>query len=107
MPVIRSLWPGIDGNVAGSTAMVSSMRKRAVQASRFMLQMMQVPLLVKETTKPDDHRSENPDVETDSSPDYESGEEGLAIRIAVEVYILNFYNDFRSIVGCVCMGENG
>ncbi|KAL0396425.1 UNVERIFIED_CONTAM: hypothetical protein Scaly_0090900 [Sesamum calycinum] len=43
MRVMRSLWPGINGNVAGSTQMVSNMRKRAVQASRFMLQMMQVP----------------------------------------------------------------
>ncbi|KAK6127457.1 hypothetical protein DH2020_038806 [Rehmannia glutinosa] len=85
VPVIRSLWPGVNGNVVGSTVMVSNMRKRAVQASRFMLQMMQVPLFVKETTKPDDNRSENPDVDTDPSPDFESGEEGLAIRIALEV----------------------
>ncbi|KAK6154122.1 hypothetical protein DH2020_013761 [Rehmannia glutinosa] len=84
VPVIRSLWPGVNGNVVGSTVMVSNMRKRAVQASRFMLQMMQVPLFVKETTKPDDNRSENPDVDTDPSPDFESGEEGLAIRIALE-----------------------
>ncbi|KAK6127474.1 hypothetical protein DH2020_038791 [Rehmannia glutinosa] len=84
VPVIRSLWPGVNGNVVGSTVMVSNMRKRAVQASRFMLQMMQVPLFVKETTKPDDKRSENPDVDTDPSPDFESGEEGLAIRIALE-----------------------
>ncbi|PIN11942.1 Chromosome condensation complex Condensin, subunit G [Handroanthus impetiginosus] len=85
MPVIRSMWPGINGNVAGSSLMVSTMRKRAVQASRFMLQMMQAPLLVKETAKPDDEKSENPDVETDPSADFESGQEGLAVRIAVEV----------------------
>ncbi|KAK4411778.1 Condensin complex subunit [Sesamum angolense] len=85
MRVMRSLWPGINGNVAGSTLMVSNMRKRAVQASRFMLQMMQVPLFTKETAKLDDNKSENHDVGTDPSPDFESGEEGLAIRIAVEV----------------------
>ncbi|KAL0463328.1 UNVERIFIED_CONTAM: Condensin complex subunit [Sesamum latifolium] len=85
MRVMRSLWPGINGNVAGSTLMVSNMRKRAVQASRFMLQMMQVPLFTKETAKPDDNKSENHDIGTDPSPDFESGEEGLAIRIAVEV----------------------
>ncbi|GFP96739.1 condensin complex subunit 3 [Phtheirospermum japonicum] len=85
MPVIRSLWPGINGNVAGSTVMVSNMRKRAVQASRFMMQMMQIPLFVKETAKPDDNKGEDPVVDTDPSTDFESGEEGLAIRIAVEV----------------------
>ena len=31
--------------------MVSNMRKLAVQASRFMLQMMQAPLYAKETKK--------------------------------------------------------
>ncbi|KAK6127417.1 hypothetical protein DH2020_038838 [Rehmannia glutinosa] len=87
VPVIRSLWPGVNGNVVGSTVMVSNMRKRAVQASRFMLQMMQVPLFVKETTKPDDNRSENPDVDTDPSPDFESGEEGLAIR-RIRAYVI-------------------
>ncbi|KAL3630411.1 hypothetical protein CASFOL_023395 [Castilleja foliolosa] len=85
MPVIRSLWPGINGNAAGSTVMVSNMRKRAVQASRFMMQMMQVPLFVKETAKPDDNKGEDPVVDADQSTDFESGEEGLAIRIAVEV----------------------
>ncbi|KAL8038290.1 hypothetical protein ABFX02_11G096700 [Erythranthe guttata] len=89
MPVIRSLWPGINGNVAGSTMMVSNMRKRAMQASRFMLQMMQVPVFAKETTKSDENISENPDAGTDSLTDFESGEEGLAIRIAVEVASFN------------------
>ncbi|XP_057807217.1 uncharacterized protein LOC131021902 isoform X2 [Salvia miltiorrhiza] len=85
MPVMRSLWPGINGNVAGSNIMVSNMRKSAVQASRFMLQMIQAPLLVKETTSTEDNKNENPGVETDLSLDFESGEEGLAVRIAVEV----------------------
>ncbi|KAL3838711.1 hypothetical protein ACJIZ3_023302 [Penstemon smallii] len=85
MPVIRSLWPGINGNAAGSTFMVSNMRKRAVQASRFMLQMMQVPLYSKETANSNDNKNEKVEVETDSKLDFESGEEGLAIRVAVEV----------------------
>lgn len=83
--VMRSLWPGINGNAAGSSVMVSNMRKRAVQASRFLLQMMQVPLLAKETTGTEDNKNENAGVETDPSLDFESGEEGLAIQIAVEV----------------------
>ncbi|KAL8550153.1 hypothetical protein ACS0TY_008830 [Phlomoides rotata] len=84
IPVMRSLWPGIDGNSTGSNMVVSNMRKRAVQASHFMLQMMQAPLLVKEATKLDGIENENV-VETDPSLDFESGEEGLAVRIAVEV----------------------
>jgi len=31
-----SMWPGIYGNAGGSAAVVSNMRKRAVQASRFI-----------------------------------------------------------------------
>ncbi|KAH6796928.1 ARM repeat superfamily protein [Perilla frutescens var. hirtella] len=85
MPVMRSLWPGINGNAAGSSVMVSNMRKRAVQASRFMLQMMQFPLLAKETTRSGDNKNETPGVETDPLLDFESGEEGLALQIAVEV----------------------
>lgn len=88
MPVMRSLWPGIDGKTTGSSMVVSNMRKRAVQASRFMLQMMQAPLLIKETTKLDDNENQN--LEADPSLDFESGEEGLAVRIAVEVRALIF-----------------
>ncbi|KAL6507656.1 hypothetical protein OROGR_023851 [Orobanche gracilis] len=84
-PAIRALWPGINGNIVGSTVVVSNMRKRAVQASRFMLQMMQVPLFVNETTNADDDKSVDPVANTDPSTNYESGEEGLAIRIALEV----------------------
>ncbi|KAF3630803.1 hypothetical protein FXO38_26944 [Capsicum annuum] len=36
MPVMRSLWPGINGNATGSTYVASNMRKSAIQASRFM-----------------------------------------------------------------------
>ncbi|XP_042041530.1 condensin complex subunit 3-like isoform X2 [Salvia splendens] len=85
MPVMRSLWPGINGNAAGSTMMVSNMRKIAVQASRFMLQMIQAPLLAKDSTSTEENKSENPSVETCLSLDLESEEEGLAVRIAVEV----------------------
>lgn len=86
MPVMRSLWPGINSNAVASPTMISNMRKIAVQASRFMLQMIQAPLLVKETTSAEDNKDENPGVETDPSLDFESGEEGLAVRIAVEVF---------------------
>lgn len=84
MPVMRSLWPGINGNAAGSNVTVSNMRKNAVQASRFMLQMIQAPLLAKDTTSTE-NKNENPDIVIDPSLDFESGEEGLAVQIAVEV----------------------
>ncbi|CAK9168302.1 unnamed protein product [Ilex paraguariensis] len=77
VPVMHTMWPGINGNAAGSTVMVSNLRKRAVQASRFMLQMMQAPLYA--------NVSENLDGTVDPSLDFESGEEGLAIRIAAEM----------------------
>nr|KYP75960.1 Condensin complex subunit 3 [Cajanus cajan] len=87
IPVMRSMWPGIFGNSAGSPFMVSQMRKRAVQASRFMLQMVQIPLYTKET-QPDceDSSTEHPQV-IDSSAEvpFECCEEGLALRIAAEV----------------------
>lgn len=83
------MWPGIDGNPAGSPVMVSNMRKRAVQASRFMLQMLQTPLYTKETEQIDETCSSSPsdgvdDIEN-GSDEFEDGDEGLAIRIAVEV----------------------
>ncbi|XP_019439490.1 PREDICTED: condensin complex subunit 3 [Lupinus angustifolius] len=87
IPVMRSMWPGIFGNRGGSPFMVSQMRKRAVQASRFMLQMMQVPLYVKETQLESENSSvEHPQV-IDSSGEvaFECGEEGLALRLAIEV----------------------
>lgn len=80
------MWPGIYGNSGGSPVLISKMRKRAVQVSRFMLQMMQTPLFAKE------HEDVRSNVESSRSPDlmqpsseFESGEEGLAIRIATEV----------------------
>ncbi|KAA8547693.1 hypothetical protein F0562_004122 [Nyssa sinensis] len=89
IPVMLSMWPGINGNAAGSPLTVSNMRKRAVQAARFMLQMMQTPLYAKETEKVDENGiKESPEILGGSlhpSNDFENGEEGLAILIAAEV----------------------
>ncbi|TMW94956.1 hypothetical protein EJD97_009578 [Solanum chilense] len=85
MPVMRSLWPGINGNATGSSFMVSNMRKRATQASRFMVQMMQAPLYYEETAPANENDNENHDASAEPSSVHESGEEGLAIRIAAEV----------------------
>lgn len=81
------MWPGINGNAGGSAFEVSKMRKRAVQASRFMLQMMQAPLYEKETEREDENGGrELPEiVDGTVEPLLECGEEGLAIRIAAEV----------------------
>ncbi|KAK3030600.1 hypothetical protein RJ639_039686 [Escallonia herrerae] len=88
IPVMRSLWPGINGNAAGSPVMVSNMRKRAIQVSRFMLQLIRAPLYAKETEQVDENGSNNSpetmDDSVDVSDDFEYGEEGLAIRIAAE-----------------------
>ncbi|KAK7301927.1 hypothetical protein RJT34_12804 [Clitoria ternatea] len=87
IPLMRTMWPGIFGNFVGSKFMVSQMRKRAVQASRFMLQMMQIPLYVKETQPECESTSkEHPQV-IDKCVEipFECGEEGLALRIAIEV----------------------
>lgn len=89
IPVMRSLWPGINGNAGGSSLMISNMRKRAVQASRFMLQMMQAPLYAKESETVDINGGKDlpgtPDGLVHPSDDFENGNEGLAIRIATEV----------------------
>ncbi|KAA3476170.1 condensin complex subunit 3 [Gossypium australe] len=87
IPVMRSMWPGIDDNPGGSSYMVSNMRKRAIQASRFMLQMMQTPLYAKGTEAEDDNGCNgSPEIiDGPSQPSVECGEEGLAIRIATEV----------------------
>ncbi|KAI4299612.1 hypothetical protein L6164_033053 [Bauhinia variegata] len=87
IPVMRSMWPGIYGNSGGSSFMVSQMRKRAVQASRFMLQMMQVPLYTKETQPENENNSKEVPEVIDSCAEvpFECGEEGLAIHIAIEV----------------------
>lgn len=75
VPLIRSMWPGIDdGNSKNSSYVVSNQRKRAVQASRFMVQMMQTPLY------------KSPDsLEESIQPPLDRTEEGLAIRIAIEM----------------------
>lgn len=86
---MRALWPGINGNAGGSSVVVSNLRKRAVQASRFMLQMIQAPTYAKETKTTEDDGGENLPETVDGlfhpSTDFEHGEEGLAIRIVAEV----------------------
>ncbi|KAL3525026.1 hypothetical protein ACH5RR_013398 [Cinchona calisaya] len=82
IPVMRSLWPGINASAKRNPAAVAIMRKRAVQASRFMLQMMQAPLYTKENVPQYGNGSEDT---KDIFAEFENGEEGLAIRIAAEV----------------------
>lgn len=86
------MWPGIFGNSSGSSFVVSQMRKRAVQASRFMLQMLQIPLYIKETQPESENtNTEQPQViDSCAEVPFECGEEGLALRIAIEVTILKF-----------------
>ncbi|CAA6664787.1 unnamed protein product [Spirodela intermedia] len=62
---------GVNGNAVGYQVLA---RKRAVNASRFMLQLMQTP------KSPDSLSTSGK-----STLDMESGEEGLAIRIGAEV----------------------
>lgn len=106
IPIMRSMWPGINGNSGGSAVLLSDMRKCAVQASRFMLQMMQAPLYEKETAKEDENgNSELPEVIDGSlEPPLECGEEGLAIRIAVEVASFHMKKTAaeRSYVSALC-----
>ncbi|XP_065848887.1 uncharacterized protein [Euphorbia lathyris] len=85
IPVMRSMWPGIFGNCGGAPSVVSNMRKRAVQASRFMLQMMQDPLFAKEIENKDESAELPETIDSALQPSFECGEEGLAIRIAAEV----------------------
>ncbi|CAM8885507.1 unnamed protein product [Rhodiola kirilowii] len=83
---MRAMWPGIKGNSSGSNIYVSNMRKRAVQASRFMLEMMQAPLYSKETKIEDENGNiDSPVHEEEPLCSFACGEEGLAIRIASEV----------------------
>ncbi|KAF5747475.1 hypothetical protein HS088_TW05G00196 [Tripterygium wilfordii] len=85
--VMRSMWPGIYGNAGGSALIVSNKRKRAVQASRFMLQMMQAPIYVKDAEIRDESCSGDfaQTIDASGQPSFECGEEGLAIHIATEV----------------------
>lgn len=86
---MRSMWPGINGNVGGSASEVGNMRKHVVQASRFMLQMMQAPLYANETERKDEDGCMGNQEVFDSikEPPLECSEEGLAIRIAIEVIL--------------------
>ncbi|CAN0913823.1 Condensin complex subunit 3 [Linum grandiflorum] len=89
IPVMHAMWPGIFGNGGGSSVVVSNLRKRAIQASRFMLQMMQAPLYVIQ------NEAANAEIGTESEsaenanhppePTLECREEGLAVRIAAEL----------------------
>lgn len=93
VPLIRSMWPGMDGNTKSSSYVVSNQRKRAVQASRFIVQMMQTPLYKKETRG----EPENQLPEDSMQPPLDCTEEGLVIRIAIEVscflktYIVSYF----------------
>ncbi|KAL0921586.1 hypothetical protein M5K25_008672 [Dendrobium thyrsiflorum] len=87
IPVMRSMWPGVYGNPGGSSTMVFRKRKLAVQASRFMLQMMQMPLFSKELE--DEHSSDKSpkshSLSAEPKLEIDCREGGLGIRIAAEV----------------------
>ncbi|XP_056162906.1 uncharacterized protein LOC115681414 isoform X2 [Syzygium oleosum] len=85
IPVMRSMWPGIDKNTGNSPSVVSNMRKLAVQASRYMLQMMQTPMYPKESETQDGNLNSAEARNDLARSNLEHGEEGLAIRIAAEV----------------------
>lgn len=104
VPVMRSMWPGVFGNSGGSPIMVSQLRKRAVQASRFMLQMVQIPLFVKETEAVCENSStETPQViDSCAEVPFECGEEGLALHIAIEVNHIHKLNLFFYSPNLVC-----
>ncbi|OEL13363.1 Condensin complex subunit 3 [Dichanthelium oligosanthes] len=85
VPVMKTMWPGLYGNAGGSSHVISKRRKLAVQASRFMVQMVQTQLLSTDST---DQASKGPGSASgsaDVSNNFDIGEEGLAIRVAVEV----------------------
>ncbi|XP_022141514.1 condensin complex subunit 3 isoform X2 [Momordica charantia] len=87
VPFMRSMWPGMNGNVGGSAVEVTNMRKQVVQASRFMLQMMQAPLYANDTERKyeDGCMGDQEVFDSIRKPPLECSEEGLAIRIAIEV----------------------
>jgi condensin complex subunit 3 len=79
------MWPGLYGNPGGSPHVISKKRKNAAQAARFMVQMVQTQLLSTEST---DQASKSPESganSADVSNNFDISEEGLAIRIALEV----------------------
>ncbi|TVU11786.1 hypothetical protein EJB05_45389, partial [Eragrostis curvula] len=85
VPVMRAMWPGLYGNPGGSTHVISKKRKSAVQAARFMVQMVQTQLFSTESTDQASKSPESASNEADVSNNFDISEEGLAIRIAVEV----------------------
>uniref|UniRef100_A0A0E0PVZ1 Nuclear condensin complex subunit 3 C-terminal domain-containing protein n=1 Tax=Oryza rufipogon TaxID=4529 RepID=A0A0E0PVZ1_ORYRU len=85
VPVMRAMWPGLYGNVGGSAHAVSKRRKYAAQAARFMVQMVQTPLFSTETTEQASSSPESQSTKPDMLNNFDISEEGLAIRIAVEV----------------------
>ncbi|PAN25810.2 hypothetical protein PAHAL_4G277800 [Panicum hallii] len=85
VPVMRAMWPGLYGNAGGSSHVISKRRKLAVQASRFMVQMVQTQLFSTESTDQASKSPESASGSADASNNFDISEEGLAIRIAVEV----------------------
>uniref|UniRef100_A0A453RAH5 Nuclear condensin complex subunit 3 C-terminal domain-containing protein n=1 Tax=Aegilops tauschii subsp. strangulata TaxID=200361 RepID=A0A453RAH5_AEGTS len=85
VPLMRAMWPGIHGNAGGSGPVVSKKRKQAVQAARFMVQMVQSPLFSTETAEQACMSPESLSSSPGPFVNYDISEEGLAIRIAVEV----------------------
>ncbi|KAM0895550.1 hypothetical protein ACQ4PT_023797 [Festuca glaucescens] len=83
--LMRAMWPGIYGNAGGSGPVVSKRRKYAIQAARFMVQMVQTPLFSAESTDQATMSPESLPSSPSPSVDFDISEEGLAIRIAVEV----------------------
>jgi len=85
VPVMRAMWPGLYGNAGGSPHVISKRRKLAVQASRFMVQMVQTQLFSTESMDQASKSPESVSGSADVSNSFNISEEGLAIRIAVEV----------------------
>eukprot|EP00267_Zea_mays_P028709 XP_008658765.2 uncharacterized protein LOC100381508 isoform X4 [Zea mays] len=85
VPVMKAMWPGLYGNAGGSTHVISKRRKLAVQASRFMVQMVQTQLFSTESMDQASKSSESASGLADASNNFDISEEGLAIRIALEV----------------------
>ncbi|KAF3786860.1 Condensin complex subunit 3 [Nymphaea thermarum] len=82
-------WPGMFGNPGGVPKVVSNLRRRATQVSLFMLQMMQTSLYKfpgenGEKSSNDKSGGNRSGMDLDHL-DIDSREEGLAIRLAVEV----------------------
>lgn len=85
VPVMRSMWPGVFGNPGGSPHAISKKRKNAAQAARFMVQMVQTQLFSTESTDQASKSPQSASNSADVSNNFDVSEEGLAIRIAVEV----------------------